>query len=229
MKFLPSFRIIPRSFFGLPIQVGAEVISGFAIFNKASAFYAVGALFTSHPLTVVEWVVNLITVFELPVFIWGGYKISSQSPLASLFYAYFYVLDAIMCTGFTIYFIVHWFVVGAKKANQVPDETVKRLVEILMRADDKKALNKSATVGQELAVTIVLTTFVLVVRLYFMLVIVGYARTLVQLNNLRAHNGYPKGSKRAKLQYLLIRPFERFWTGHSSTYAPLPGNDKINE
>lgn len=240
----------------MPLQAGAEMVAGFAVFNKASSIYGLGALFTGHKLTVMEWILNVLGLAVLPMFIWGYFAIRKQRPLLCLGYAYFYIIDTLVSLGFTVFFIVHWFVTGAKQADSVNKgaavfsnstmsairSTVATAVRhtatktstklhpthpptlpLLMRAtSDPEKLKKSATVGEELAVTIVFTTLVLLVRFYFMMVIIGYTRNVVRRANLRPHNGEPQHSRRAKLQFILLRPFEKFWTGMSSTNYRTP-------
>lgn len=250
------FSIIPKSFFlFMPLQAGAEMIAGFGVFNKASSIYGLGALFTGHELTVMEWILNVLGLAVLPMFIWGYFAIRKQRPLLCLGYAYFYIIDTLVSLGFTVFFIVHWFVTGAKQADAVnqgaaaSNFTISAIVNatstavkhvatrtstklqpthapimpLLMRAtSDPEKLKKSATVGEELAVTIVFTTLVLLVRFYFMMVIIGYTRNVVRRANLRPHNGEPQHSRRAKLQFILLKPFEKFWTGISSTNYRAP-------
>lgn len=85
--------------------------------------------------------------------------------------------------------------------------------------------NESASVARESAVSIIFTVFLLLVRIYFTFVLIGFARQLVRQQNLRRYNGAPKGSFVARLQQVLLTPFESFWTGFSSqsstTYSPL--------
>lgn len=86
------------------------------------------------------------------------------------------------------------------------------------------ASNQSTSVARESVVTIILTVFLLLVRIYFTFVIIGFARKLVREENLRKYNGTPKNSWRAKAQRILLTPFESFWTGfssRSSNYSPL--------
>lgn len=118
--------------------------------------------------------------------------------------------------AFTIVFCVRWF--------RPHPETAKT-----MRETDSTTktggISDSASLGQETAVTIILTVFLLLVRIYFTFVIIAYARQLVRQQNLRRYNGTPRGSFRAMLQNGLLAPFESFWTGFTSnssaSYSPL--------
>lgn len=91
-------------------------------------------------------------------------------------------------------------------------------------AEKSTPTNQSASVARESIVTIILTVFLLLVRIYFTFVLIGYARHIVRQQNLRKYNGVPKNSWTSKFQQILLTPFESFWTGfssRSSNYSPL--------
>lgn len=105
---------------------------------------------------------------------------------------------------FTIFFSVGWF-----KTHQI--DTAASMDQV----DDTSS--DSASMAQETAVTVILTTFLLLVRTYFTLVLVGFARQTVRRENLRRYNGPNKGSLEWKAQVVLLSVFEGFWTGFKST------------
>ena len=203
----------------MPLQIGAEIVAACAILNKVSAAYGLGALFTGHGLTAMQWTTNLISVAVLPAMVWGYFSVFRRRPLRTLVFAHLYILDTFVSLGFTIFFIVYWFAVAGKKENNPPvgwvdpqnAQTQQRVR--MARADSDP--EKSMAVGQELAMTIVATVLFVFVRFYFAFVLVGYARMLCRKTNLRANNGQPAGSRAAKVQYILMAPFEKFWTGQS--------------
>lgn len=222
-----AISIVPRSFlFVIPLQVGAEIIAACAILNKVSALYGLGALFTGHGLTPMQWIMNLVSAAMLPLVIWGYSSIQHRRSLRVLAFAHFYILDTLVSLGFTIYFIVYWFAIAGKASNNPPSRTgvvtgtsnSYRNLNARASSDsgDAAGLDKSVAVGQELALTIVATTIFLVIRFYFMMCILGYARLLTRRTNLRSSNGQPPDSRSAKLQFILIRPFEMFWTGQKA-------------
>lgn len=96
-----------------------------------------------------------------------------------------------------------------------------------------EALSQSSSIARESAMTITFTVVFLLVRIYFTFIMIAYARQLVRQQNLRKFNGTPKHSTSAKLQFILLAPFESFWTGFSSkstasasSYSPLFGGAK---
>lgn len=206
------FTLIPRSFcFIIPMQVGAELIVSICFINKISAIYAASALFTGKGLSAMQWVSNVFDLVYLPIVIWGYMNIRRRRALQSLMFTYTYIIDTFVSLGFTVFFIVYWFAVAGKSVNNPPSNNGA------IQPPPHHGSDKSMTVGQELAMTIVATTVFLLARFYFMLALIGYARMMCRKTNLRPYNGQPQGSLKAKIQFILLRPFEQFWTGQKTT------------
>lgn len=224
---LSRFSLVPRSFFYfIPIQTGGELIAATSILNKASAPYGLGGIFTGSGLTAMQWALNIFSILALNIVIWGFFSIRRRRPLRSLAFTYIYIFDVFLSLGFTIFFIVNWFAIGFKASNNLPEGYGSNNNGTLPNPAGVES-NKSTTVGQELATTVVFTTLTLLMRFYFMMVIIGYARHLVRKCGLRSNNGEPSNTLASRIQYLLIRPFEKFWTGmtanggHHGPYEPL--------
>lgn len=194
----------------LPLALGAEVIVTFGILNKLSSIFGIASLLTGKPITVMEWILNIWSLVLLFAFVAGYMGIRNRQPLTVLLFAHAYLVDVVMSLAMTIVFCVRWF-----KTHNVDQTTVPTGADT----------TDSVSLAQETTVSVLLTVALLLSRIYFSFVLVGFARQLVRQKNLRRHNGSPKGSFRAKLQYLVLMPFESFWTGFassvSSSYSPL--------
>ncbi|CAN6674364.1 hypothetical protein TRVA0_052S00562 [Trichomonascus vanleenenianus] len=205
--------------------MGAEIITAIGVLNKASGFYGILSIFTGHPLDPMEWVLNILSLVLLPVYAHVFLTISQRNALRMVVFAYIYAIDTLVSSlSFSIYFIVHWFSTKAKEmaaAGGVVTNNgtaVANDTQVMRRADDT-AVSQSASLAQETAVTIVITVALLIVRLYFTVVILSYARQLVRQQNLRPHNGVPKGSLRAAVQYYALSVAESFWNGYRTRDA----------
>lgn len=157
-----------------------------------------------------EWVLNIWSLVLLVVFVAGYMGVRNRQPLSVLTFAHAYVIDTLVSLALTIVFCVRWF-----KTHKVDSATVPS------NADT----SNSVSLGRETAVSIIITVVLLLSRIYFSFVMIGFARQLVRQKNLRRHNGMPRGSLRAKLQSVILAPFESFWTGFASSssasYSPL--------
>lgn len=230
----------------MPLALGADVIVSFGILNKISSFYGLASMLTGHPITVMEWILNIWSLVLLSVFVVAYLAIRTRQGLAILAFAHFYLIDTLFSVAFTIFFCVKWFKVQKKSGfiedvsgavyaaissretigNTSDDETLTGGAQNSVGTPEQVAsiFSDSASLGQESAVSIILTVFILLVRIYFTFVIISYARQLVHQQNLRRYNGTPRGSWTATFQSVLLAPCEHFWTGStssSSSFSPL--------
>jgi hypothetical protein len=110
--------------------------------------------------------------------------------------------------------------VGAAKTAHVMDGMNDIAMNIERRSEaHAQDINKSATLAQETGISITITVALLLVRFYFMFVVLGYGRHLVRQQNLRKHNGEPSGSLRSWVQFLALSFCESFWTGVSNSLS----------
>lgn len=198
-----------------------------------------------------EWVLNIWSLCLLSLFILAYFALRNRQALRILAFTHFYVIDTLFTIAFTIFFCVKWFKNQKKSAilhgssaiygaastardiNGSTGTVIKAVGEavtvvkdsiISSTPENKSILSDSASLGQESAVSIILTVALLLARIYFSFVIIGFARQLVRQQNLRRYNGTPRGSWSYMLQSILLGPFESFWTGvnsSSSSFSPL--------
>lgn len=235
------------------------MIVSFGILNKASGFYGLASLLTGHPISAMEWVLNLWSLAFLSLFVIAYIAMRQRQALTILLFAHFYVVDTLFSIAFTIFFCVKWFKnqkktsllheatsaiysVAARGGNfsdseasvagEVADAISSVKESIKTVAENNAMFSDSASLGQESAVSILFTVLLLLTRIYFTLVIIAYARQLVCQQNLRRYNGTPRGSWAYTLQSILLGPFESFWTGFtssSSSFSPLTSSSHFGE
>jgi hypothetical protein len=148
------------------------------------------------------------------MFIVGYYAIRNKRALALLSFTHFYIVDTLFSIAFTIFFCVKWFKVQRQAKTS---SVIYSARDASASAATTNLFSDSASLAQESATSIVLTVFVLLARIYFAFIIIGYARQLIRQQNLRRYNGSPKGSWSAILQQVLLTPCEYFWTGFKSS------------
>lgn len=238
------FSLIPRAFlFVIPLHLGVELITAIGLLNKASGFYGILSIFTGHPLSVMEWILNLLSLATLPLYIMSFQSIQTRNALHMVLFAYLYTLDSLCSIGFSIYFCVHWFTEKAKAmasssatdpsapstptpagafstSTMLPTATNEVLRRLAAEAETESketgnSINKSASLPQETATTIVITVAFLLIRIYFTLIVIAYARQLVRQQNLRPNNNSSRNSFKAKLQYVALSLGQSFWTGRT--------------
>lgn len=231
------------------MKLGADIIISFGILNKVSGFYGLASILTGKPISAMEWILNIWSLVLLSVFILAYVGVRNGRALTILLFAHVYLVDSLFIIAFTIFFCVKWF-----KTHKVSDmaDVASSAISLQLRQtasatgtaveaaatavpNNSSAVtagadfSDSVSLGQETAVSIILTVFVLLVRIYFTFIIVGYARQLVRHQNLRRYNGTPRGSWKATFQSVLLGPMESFWTGFtssSSSFSPLMSNNR---
>jgi hypothetical protein len=197
--------------------------------NRASGIYGLLAIFTGHDQSAAEWILNALSLALLIIYLFVYFKsLRIKDALHLLVFSYIYLLDSVTSISLSIFYCVHWFTSKARNISisstttQASKAAATIISEIERRQESPEVRDisaQSASLAHETSVTIVIAVFLILARIYFTLVIIGYARQLVQKQNLRSYNGEPKQSLRATIQHFAVRPLESFWTGSSS--API--------
>lgn len=171
--------------------IGVEVILGITILNKASGLYGILSLFTGHPINFWQWLYNLLAIITLPVYVSALINLKTKPrnlrkiSLATIVY----VLDTLVGSIFTLYFIYFWF--------SLEEGSVKST-----GADLSSALSsQSASAARELFITLGTTISVTAIRLYFTLVILSFAKALLKQNRMEArYNDIQNGTSSRSLE-----------------------------
>ncbi|KAH8895729.1 DUF1753-domain-containing protein [Thozetella sp. PMI_491] len=173
----------PKTFLGLlSLQTGAELVSLALLINKAIGFYGVLAILTGYSLSALQlsmYIYSLLLAVTLAYLI---RHIRKQSPLQNLALAWLYVLDTIINTAYTTAFAIIWYLekihnsngaVGSESstdANGAPEGSTAR------RGDGYAAQSGAPDTPMSIVLIVAFT----LVRVYFSLVIMAYARSVLQ-------------------------------------------------
>ncbi|KAK9454143.1 Inositolphosphorylceramide synthase subunit Kei1-domain-containing protein [Dipodascopsis uninucleata] len=177
----------------VPIAVGAELITMFAIANKASGIYGLLSIVTGHPITAPQLLMNVLSVILLISFLFALHSIRKQNALPVVAYSYIYFFDMLANVAFTIYFSVTWFRHFDEKTSE----------------DGNNNGGDSLNVASERGLSITVIVLALVAKIYFCFVLFGFARLLVRKSDLRPDNGTGKYSR--ALQFILLSIASSFW------------------
>ena len=159
--------------------------------NKASGLYGILSLFTGHPINFWQWLYNLLAIITLPVYVSALINLKTKPrnlrkiSLATIVY----VLDTLVGSIFTLYFIYFWF--------SLEEGSVKSTGADLSSA----LLSQSASAARELFITLGTTISVTAIRLYFTLVILSFAKALLKQNRMEArYNDIQNGTSSRSLE-----------------------------
>lgn len=175
------------------------------IFNKLSGFYGLLAVLTGFQLSTLQLSMYIYSVAALILLAFLMPHIRKQSPLENLALAWFYLLDTVVNTAFTTAFAGTWFL--AVSAQQV--DTLSNIPSSAPGSGtivDTAGFNISASGGGQEAVTyaaganvspslghgvaveesipsIIVVSLLTAIRLYFIFVVMAYARQVIRHNS----------------------------------------------
>lgn len=157
----------PKTFLGLfPLYIAVEIALGITILNKCSGAFGILALFTGHPLDVMQWISYMWSIFTLIIFAQGLYEIHKPTLLTFSQILVFYSLDTILTCLFTLWFTAIWF------GN---DTTETKSME--KRGETLES--QGATQIYEYGITMLFTWVTLIFRLYFNFIFASFVQDLL--------------------------------------------------
>ncbi|KAJ5670468.1 uncharacterized protein N7477_005831 [Penicillium maclennaniae] len=196
----------PETFlYVMSLETGASLITLSLLLNKISGLYGLLALLTGYHLSPVQLSMYLYSLVALALAALLFPHIRKQSPLECLALAYLYLLDSLINAAYTAAFGVTWFLVVSQNydsANAPGAETITQTagftspkydaayVEIQNTQDGNKFIahpprstgNLSNAVDQpESFQSIVFISLLWIVRVYFVLVMLAFARQTLRL------------------------------------------------
>lgn len=165
---------LPDKFLGfLPLYLGVEMVLGITILNKISGAYGILALFTGHPLELMQWASYLWSIFTLLIVAQGLWEIHHPTLLTFSQILGYYSLDTLLTAFFTLWFTHLWFSVeGTEPSNASEAPDVVNLDEVLKR--------QSASKAYEYGVTLFITWISFVFRLYFNCILASFVQALLR-------------------------------------------------
>lgn len=149
-----------QSFLGLvPLYIGAEIVIGIAILNKAAGFYGFLSIITGHPINFWQWLYNVLEILCLPFYISALTLIKKKPENGRKFLlaCLVYVIDTVVGVFYTLYFVHFWFaneeVVTNKRdfAMDLPVASFTEFVDEAMFTAEPTALSVGISTVEGLA------------------------------------------------------------------------------
>ncbi|KAM0255198.1 hypothetical protein ACHAQJ_006041 [Trichoderma viride] len=183
-KFTRLYLRIPRpkTLFGLiSLQTGTELISLALVFNKVTGVYGLLAILTGFQLSLFQLTTYMYCIGILGILIYLIPHIRKQSPFECLALAFLYVIDTAINGASTAAFGMDWYFTNTASSNG--SETPSSLPDIVaegMEGLRREAAKHGDVVPQETAASMLLITGLTLIRIYFSLVVLNYARQVLQ-------------------------------------------------
>ncbi|AEO70948.1 uncharacterized protein THITE_2122853 [Thermothielavioides terrestris NRRL 8126] len=183
----------PKSFLGLmSLQTGTELASIALLFNKAIGVYGILTLFTGYSLSALQVTAYLYSVLVLAALALCAPHIRKLSPLHTLALAWVHAVDTIVSAAYTAAFAAGWYLAaahgtagltgageegaGAPSNREAPPRRQQQHDEPQAQAAQGKAGGAGVP---DTAASIVLVVAFTLVRVYFSLVVMAFARMVL--------------------------------------------------
>jgi len=183
----------PKTFLGImSLMTGAELIALALVFNKATGFYGILTLFTGYSMSALQISAYILSLVALVVLGYTIPHIRKQSPFQNMILAWLYVLDTLVNIAYTIVFAVTWYLAnfhdpkgpaGAEDDHDSPSNG-----DVQLDPDQTKQAEAGLGV-QESVFSLMLVVALMLLRVYFSLVVLAYARSVVQ-RYVESHAGW---------------------------------------
>ncbi|KAG5941851.1 hypothetical protein E4U53_007335 [Claviceps sorghi] len=174
----------PQSLFGLVgLQTGTELISLALVFNKVTGIYGLLAILTGYQLSLLQLSTYVYSIGLLGLLVHLIPHIRRQSPFECLALAWLYFLDTAINGAYTAVFGLDWYFAstsssagGEAKASSLPNIVIEGF-EGLRR---QSAIRGEVLLPQETATSMVLIVGLTLIRVYFTIVVMAFARQVLQ-------------------------------------------------
>lgn len=153
----------------MSLESGTELIALCFLFNKATGLYGLLAILTGFHLSALQLSMYLYSVVALGILAYCLPHIRKQTPFHNLAFAWLYIVDTVVNTGYTTIFAVSWYLASGKTGGPTPPEE---------DADTGVPLSAFMKAIDTTASTSFIVVFSLI-RVYFTLVIMAYAREVI--------------------------------------------------
>jgi hypothetical protein len=203
-----------QTFIGLiSLQTGTELVSLALLFNKAVGVYGLLAIATGYSLNALQvstYICSLLAAVALSFLL---PHVRRQSPFQNLALAWLYAIDTVASAAYTSVFAVTWYQSSYDPKGPVTtsDPTTAPNAD---RNEQQTAQPNAGTGVQETAASLVLITFFSLVRVYFSLVVMAHARTVLQ-SFAESHCVCDESNGRASLPnpFAVEQPLGEGWQG----------------
>jgi hypothetical protein len=173
-----------QSFLGLmSLQTGTELISIALVFNKATGVYGMLTLLTGYSLSALQVTAYLGSIFVLVTLALCLAHIRKQSPLENLALAWVYAIDTVVSAAYTTAFATSWYLATMHDpkgpAGAEDDSGLSPSNGEVQHDAAQEAQAQAGTGVHDTALSMVLIIAFTLIRFYFSLVVMAYARMVV--------------------------------------------------
>lgn len=183
------FLRIPRPetfLYVMTLETGASLITMSLLLNKISGLYGLLALLTGYGLSPIQLSMYIYSLLVLGLAVYLFPHIRQQSPLQCLGLAWLYLIDSVINAAYTAGFAVAWFLAISqnygKSESKLRTPTASADPNIVTAVKFVRSTESLNVVLQpESLQSIIFICLLWVVRVYFVLVMLAFARQTLRL------------------------------------------------
>ncbi len=179
--FANAFSQLGQTLFGcISLQTGTELISLALVFNKVTGVYGLLAVLTGYQLSLLQLSTYVYSIGVLGLLIFLIPHIRRQTPFECLALAWVYILDACINAAYTAAFGLDWYFHSTATESDTRPAGLSNTVIQSIEGLKKESAIHGKVVPQETAMSMIFIVAVTLIRVYFSLVVMAYARQSLQ-------------------------------------------------
>ncbi|KAH8130203.1 ras small monomeric GTPase Rab6 [Trichoderma asperelloides] len=175
-------QMIDTLFGFISLQTGTELISLALVFNKVTGVYGLLAILTGFQLSLFQLTTYIYCIGILGTLVYLIPHIRKQTAFECLALAWLYVIDTAINCASTLAFGMDWYFANAASStgSGIKPSSLPDIVAEGMEGLRRETAMHGDAVPQETAASMILITGLTLIRVYFSLVVMNYARQVLQ-------------------------------------------------
>ncbi|PNY23483.1 RAS small monomeric GTPase Rab6 [Tolypocladium capitatum] len=170
----------PQSLFGLiSLQTGTELISLALVFNKVTGVYGLLAILTGYQLSLLQLSTYVYSIAVLALLVYLIPNIRRQSSFECLALAWLYILDSAINGAYTAAFGLEWYF-ASTASDGTDSRPASPLPYLVVEGLRRESQTQGKAVPQETATSMLLIVGLTLIRVYFSVVVMAFARQVLQ-------------------------------------------------
>ncbi|KAK2593504.1 GTPase Ryh1 [Conoideocrella luteorostrata] len=170
-----------QTLFGLVgLQTGTELISLALVFNKVTGVYGLLAILTGYQLSFLQLSTYVYSIGVLGLLVYLIPHIRQQGPFECLALAWLYLLDTAINGVYTAAFGLDWYLASTTTGGDSKPTSLPNIVVEGFEGLRRESAVHGKVVPQETATSMLLIVGLTLIRVYFTVVVMAFARQVLQ-------------------------------------------------
>lgn len=161
------------------LQTGTELISLALVFNKVTGVYGLLAILTGYQLSLLQLSTYIYSIGVLGLIVSLIPHIRRQSPFECLALAWLYLIDTAINGAYTAAFGLDWYFTSTASSRADSKSSIPTIVAESFQGLRRESAIHGKAVPQETATSMLLIIGLTLIRVYFTVVVMAFARQVL--------------------------------------------------